>query len=289
MNAACTAVIAAMKSGGYYDNISSAGPGLDRVKAWLRAFAGDAPAAEQRSMQHPTYPCFPGLANRPFPPVETAPGALLLERSIDVIREEYLALRDEDLLRYTPPSMDKYWGVYLFAHMGVDTEALTRRCPRTSQLIRSLPRVCLDYPWGDALFSIHASRSHLAAHCSIDNLRVRCHLGIRIPEGCRIRVGSQTRQWQEGRSLLFEDSFEHEVWNEGSERRAILIVDFWHPDLTDLEIEAISAGFRKKEVRSLFLLERLAMLERPPEPHIRHIQAQVLAQQHDPRVQEYWR
>lgn len=278
-----------MKSGGYYDNILSAGPGLDRVKAWLLAFGRDAPVAPGQSMQYPTYPCFPGLAHQPFPAVETAPGALLLERSIDVIREEYLALRDEDLLRYTPPSMHKYWGVYLFSHMGVDTEALTRRCPRTSELIRSLPRVCLDYPWGDALFSIHASKSHLAAHCSIDNLRVRCHLGIRIPEGCRIRVGSETRAWQEGRSLLFEDSFEHEVWNEGSTRRAILIVDFWHPDLTDLEIEAISAGFRKSEVRNLFLLQRLALLEHPPEAHIRHIQAQVLAQEDDPAVQRYWR
>ncbi|MGV8932446.1 MAG: aspartyl/asparaginyl beta-hydroxylase domain-containing protein [Luteimonas sp.] len=278
-----------MKSGGYYDNILSAGPGLDRVKAWLRTFSGESPAPVPLPMQYPAYPCFPGLAHLPFPPAQAAPGALMLESSINMIRSEYLALQDHHLLRYTPPSMEKFWAVYLFSHMGIDTESLTMRCPGTSALIRSLPRVCLGYPWGDALFSIHASDSHLAAHCSVDNLRVRCHLGINIPQGCSIRVGNQTREWQEGRNLLFEDSFEHEVWNRGSTRRAILIVDFWHPDLTDLEIEAITAGFRKKEVRNHFLLERLAMLEHRPEQLVRHIQAQVLAQEDDPVMQRYWR
>jgi hypothetical protein len=55
-----------------------------------------------------------------------------------------------------------------------------------------------------------------------------------------------------GKGLLFEDSFEHEVWNRGTQRRAILIVDFWHPDLTDVEIDALTAGFRKSDVRRIF-------------------------------------
>lgn len=282
-------IIQAMQAGGFYDAILSGGPELDRVKLWLRHMTGELAMPEGLPLQYPSYPRFPGLDHKPFHDADAAPGARLLEASIDIIREEYLALQDDDLLRYTPPSMDKLWAVYLFSHMGIDLEPLHQRCPRTHALLHSLPRVCLDYAWGDALFSIHASDAHLSAHCSIDNLRLRCHLGIQIPPACEIRVGNETRSWQEGRNLLFEDSFEHEVWNRGTTRRAILIVDFWHPDLTDIEIEAISAGFRKHEVQQHILLERIAMLDRKPDALLRYLETQAAAQQQDPLLKKYWR
>jgi aspartyl/asparaginyl beta-hydroxylase (cupin superfamily) len=56
---------------------------------------------------------------------------------------------------------------------------------------------------------------------------------------CGIRVGGEERTWQVGKCLVFEDSFEHEAWNDGNETRAVLVVDLWHPDLTSIEIQAL--------------------------------------------------
>lgn len=43
------------------------------------------------------------------------------------------------------------------------------------------------------------------------------------------------RSWQEGKMLIFDDSFEHEVWHNGTSVRLVLIVDIWHPAITDYE------------------------------------------------------
>jgi aspartyl/asparaginyl beta-hydroxylase (cupin superfamily) len=62
-----------------------------------------------------------------------------------------------------------------------------------------------------------------------------------VPEGdCAIRVGHETRRWEEGRCLIFDDHFEHEAWNHTQEERIVLIVDLWHPDLTATEVELLT-------------------------------------------------
>ena len=76
--------------------------------------------------------------------------------------------------------------------------------------------------------------THLAAHCGPSNFRLRCHLGLVVPSGVRIRVGDEVREWEAGKCLIFDDSFEHEVWHDGDEDRVVLICDLWHPDV-DLE------------------------------------------------------
>ena len=54
-------------------------------------------------------------------------------------------------------------------------------------------------------------------------------------EKCGFRVHDETRHWQLGKCLWFDDSFEHEVWNQSDEARLVLICDMWHPDLSDDE------------------------------------------------------
>lgn len=286
------AIVQAMKAGGYFDHIMQAGPELDRVKAYLRSFeagSGGATAGPQAGpLQYPDYPLFPGLRNLPFRDVGDLPGPALLQQNFDVVHGEWTQVPEAQYLRYTPPSMHSLWQVHLLHYMGVDLQAIHNRFAGTHALLRGLPGICLDYPWGDALLSVHASDSHLAAHCSVDNLRVRCHLALQVPPGCSIRVGTETRTWEEGKALVFEDSFEHEVWNRGQARRAILIVDFWHPDLTAREIEALTAGFRKAEVRSLFMLRRLQAAHPVPDGMVRHLQEQVALQDEDESVKRYW-
>lgn len=297
-------IVSAMQQGGFYDRVMRGGPELDRVKQYLQAFAGAHAAGGGDPDQAPDYPCFPGLTHRPFHGAGGHEGAAMLEAAFPVIRDEALALGDSAQLDYTIASAParslrnplswlrrraapRAWTVYPFYHMGVDVEALTRRCPRTMAVVNALPRVCLDYPWGDALLSVQGAQSRLPPHCSVDNLRLRCHLGIRIPEGAGIRVGSETRQWSEGRCLLFEDSFEHTVWNPSTERRLVLIVDFWHPGLTDVEVRALTAGFRKSEVRGIFMRKRIGMTDSPG-PYVQHMEAVLAEQDRDPAVREFW-
>ncbi len=277
-----------MQSGGFFDRVMAGGAELDRVKDYLRSFGAPAPAAPADPLQYPTLPLFPGLRHRPWHDASGLAAAAQLEAASTIIHDECAALGDADLVHYEPPAMDRLWAVYLLWHMGIELDTAPARCPRTCALLRALPRVCLDYPWGDALFSVQVADSHLRPHCSVDNLRLRLHLALQVPEGCAIRVGTQTRQWQPGRVLAFEDSFEHEVWNRGQARRAILIVDLWHPDLTALEIEVLSAGFCHSQVRQLFLQQRVAMLAGDHPQLMRRLSAGMAAQDGRAAVARWW-
>ena len=84
-------------------------------------------------------------------------------------------------------------------------------CPETARLVRRIPGMTM------AGFSRLAPGAHI------------CHLGLRVPPGCALRVGDETRQWQEGRCLVFDDSYDHEAWNRGDGVRTVLLVDFRNP------------------------------------------------------------
>lgn len=280
-------IIEVMRAGGYYDRIMAGGPELDRVKTYLRMFAGEQEEESGKPLQSPNYPCFPGLSAEPFYPSSTLEGVKILEDEYETIREEALAVTKGEYLRYAPAKMTNDWYLYLLFHMGVDMSGISDSCPKTQEIIRSLPGLCVEYPWGDAALSLNVPNSHLQPHCSVDNLRMRCHLALEIPDGCEIRVGPETRGWKQGKAILFDDSFEHEVWNRGSTDRIVMIVDFWHPDLTDIEVRALAAGFRKAEVRKLFYAARIYTADNP-ERHLRHLEAGIAKQDSDPLIREYW-
>lgn len=84
--------------------------------------------------------------------------------------------------------------------------------------------------------------THIAAHCGPNNARLRCHLGLKVPPGCAIRVGRETRTWIENKVIIFDDSFEHEIWHKGTGTRLVLIFDVWHPDLSEADRRAIMFG-----------------------------------------------
>jgi aspartate beta-hydroxylase len=84
------------------------------------------------------------------------------------------------------------------------------RCPATAAAIAAQPAFNTMI-YGSHFFSRLEPHTHLAAHCGPSNLRLRVHLGLLVPEGCRIRVGDETRAWSEGECMVFDDSIEHEV------------------------------------------------------------------------------
>jgi len=91
----------------------------------------------------------------------------------------------------------------------------------------------------EAFFSILKPGTHIPPHFGLSNLKLAVHLALLIPASCGIRVGAETRHWEEGKCLIFDDSFEHEAWNRSAELRAVLIVEAWNPGLSGVEREAI--------------------------------------------------
>ena len=94
---------------------------------------------------------------------------------------------------------------------------------------------------GQVKFSIMHPGTHVWPHTGPTNCRLRAHLGLVVPEGAFLRVANETRTWSQGQFIIFDDSFEHEVWHNGSSYRLVLIVDVWHPELTREERRTLSA------------------------------------------------
>lgn len=280
------AILGAMREGGFVDALRSAGAPLSRVLEYVESFAEPRPHADPARC--PDYPLFPGLRSQPFWDEHGFPGAARLRDGWREAREDWLALDPQAMVRYVPPVMRNTWRVQMLSYMGVDLEPFTRQCPRIHALLREVPGLCSGYPWADNVLSVHVARSHLLPHCSVDTLRVRCHLGLEIPGDCAIRVGGEVRGWSEGGTLLFDDSFEHEVWNRGDGTRAILIVDFWHPGLTAAEREALSAGFSHSRVRSLFVEQRAPAAQPYPHDLLAYVREQMAVQDRSPAVRAWW-
>ena len=98
--------------------------------------------------------------------------------------------------------------------------------------------------WGPTvMFSLLKAGSRILPHTGMFNTRLVCHLPLMIPEGCRFRVGNEVREWQEGRLLIFDDTIEHEAWNDSNEDRVVLIFDIWRPELSEQERLELTALF----------------------------------------------
>ncbi|XP_066158756.1 aspartyl/asparaginyl beta-hydroxylase isoform X2 [Euwallacea fornicatus] len=113
------------------------------------------------------------------------------------------------------------------------------KTPITCSIIQRFPyaRGCRR---GQTKFSVIHPGTHVWPHCGPTNCRLRVHLGLKVPPETFIRVAEEMRSWKEGDIIIFDDSFEHEVWHNGSDFRLVLIIDVWHPELTLTEKRSLS-------------------------------------------------
>ena len=186
---------------------------------------------------------YPGLSTHPFhEPTDpwwcdrVASAVALLERFYPVIRDEFLMLANQRLQQYQKSDSTLLhehgdWNVHYLLLEGTDTSLQRRQTPKTAKIVSAISRQS-----GHAFFSVLDPGTHILPHCGPSNYRLRLQLGLCIPHGCSIRVGDQTRTWVEGKCLVLDDAFEHEVWNTSEHKRIILLVDIWHPDFSDKEI-----------------------------------------------------
>lgn len=133
------------------------------------------------------------------------------------------------------------WNAYFFWRGGRRYDAHLAACPVTAALLDALPLCRIDGHAPEVLFSILGPGTRIRAHTGVTNVRLTCHLPLLVPPGCAIRVDRETRTWRTGEVLAFDDTFEHEAWNDSAESRVILLFDIWNPDLTTVEREALTA------------------------------------------------
>jgi beta-hydroxylase len=155
------------------------------------------------------------------------------------------------------------WKCFFLLAYGVRAEGNCARCPETMRVLSRIPGL------QTAFFSILAPGAHLRPHHGPFGGVLRYHLALEVPEprsGCRIRVGEEVRSWEEGRSLVFDDTYEHEAWNDTAGRRVVLFVDFERP-LPRL-LKAINQGLLWLVSRSPMVQDGIRRYEAWTEKHL---------------------
>ena len=122
-------------------------------------------------------------------------------------------------------TQDNRWKTYFLYAYGLKVAKNCERCPETTRLIEQVPGM------KTAFFSVLLPHKHIPEHCGPYKGVIRYHLALKVPDqkGCRIRVGDDIRHWEEGKSLVFDDTFPHEAWNDTDDIRVVLFLDFVRP------------------------------------------------------------
>lgn len=223
---------------------------LDRVDQCLATLL----QKERIYRSQPTFLYFPRLPAIEFYEREDFPWLDALESATEEIRAEIA-----DVLADGPTVLDPYvahapgtpldqwkeldqsrrWGVYFLWREGVAWPEHIARCPRTVAALEAWPRWQVPGSGPTAVFSILDAKTRIPPHTGVTNARLIIHLPLIVPPGCGFRVGAQRREWREGHALVFDDTMEHEAWNDSDEPRAVLILDMWSPFLSAAERDLV--------------------------------------------------
>jgi aspartyl/asparaginyl beta-hydroxylase (cupin superfamily) len=158
----------------------------------------------------------------------------LLRDHWHAIRDEALAVtRDTDavpaLNAISPDhkriAADDKWRSFFLVGYGTPIAENIARCPRTAAILAQVPGL------NSGFFSILKPGTHIPDHRGVTKGLLTCHLGLQVPRGgsLRMRVDSEMVGWAEGETLVFDDTYRHEVWNDTEETRIVLLVQFERP------------------------------------------------------------
>lgn len=229
------------------------GADLSRARGFLALLNDERPVQWADPRQRPSWMFFPGLEPRPWFERDGFSWVEGLERAAPAIREELAGVLEEDageLAPYVPGEANMPrrwqeladstdWSAYHLFKGGERQESHCRHCPRTVEALEALPLMRASGHAPEAFFSILRPGTVIPPHVGLANTKLAVHLALVIPAGCSITVGGETRGWEEGRALVFDDSFEHEARNAGDSTRVVLITEVWNPQLSEAEREAV--------------------------------------------------
>lgn len=204
---------------------------------------------------YPTLFYFPGIKSSPFWNSSDFKSVKILEESYEIIKNEFanaminnknLQLENDYKMSDHEKSLHKgNWEWFSYISKGTKKENFKLHFPKTNEILDSIEDKITDLPFSYCFFSRLAPQSDIAPHYGPCNIRLRVHLGLDIPEDCTIRIAETEKKWEEGKSLVFDDTYLHEVHNRHKDRyRTILLLDIWHPEIRKEEREAIVAMFK---------------------------------------------
>lgn len=249
---------------------------LSQLDEWLRERMSDVraryPAFEQERVddclgallgknriyiQQPTYTHFPRLPAIQFYDRADFPWLTSLEAATEDIRAELLGLlqdargqfspylqhaSDEPLSQWKDLNQSRRWSALFLCKDGQPQEANIARCPKTVAALEAAPAIKIPRRGPTSFFSLLEPKTRIPAHTGTTNIRLTVHLPLIVPPGCGFRVGTQVREWMPGTALIFDDTIEHEAWNDSDLDRVILIFDIWNPLLTPAERQLMTVA-----------------------------------------------
>jgi ornithine lipid ester-linked acyl 2-hydroxylase len=206
--------------------------------------------------QEPSDFHFPGLPELEFHDREQFPGLPALEQAAADIRGEFEALIAAEAAEMVPyihypdrvpmrqwkelNNNPKWTAIHLLQN-GKRIEVNARHCPKTLEAVARMDQPDVPGASPNAMFSLLAPQTRIPPHTGVANTRLVCHLPLIVPPGCGFRVGDTTREWIVGEAFVFDDTIEHEAWNDSDELRVVLIIDLWPPELSSGDRGAVAA------------------------------------------------
>lgn len=221
----------------------------------LERFIADAVRKTRRYQQEPSEYYYPGLPAIEFYEREEFPWLDEFEAATGTIQRELAGILESEQASFTPyihypehMPLDQWrelnhsprWTAFNFFHRGRPIEERCRRAPGTMQALASLPQPQVPLRSPVAMFSVLQPHTRIPPHTGVANFRLVVHLPLIVPGGCGFRVGGETREWKVGQAWVFDDTIEHEAWNDSDSIRILLICDVWNPRLREEERVAIA-------------------------------------------------
>ncbi len=205
--------------------------------------------------QKPTNFYYPGLPALDFYPRDLFPWIEAVEAEAPAIGAELAAILSDSTEEGFAPYVDysdslpldqwaelnrsPRWNAFHLERNGASVSENAARAPNTLAAIARAPRPDLAGRTPASMFSTLKPRTRIPPHTGVSNTRLVVHLALVIPPGCGLRVGAETRPWVPGEAFVFDDTVEHEAWNDSDRARTVLIFDIWSPFLSESEREMI--------------------------------------------------
>ena len=234
-----------------------AGESRRRFDEAVRIFAGKArPYHQEPLLLH--YPRLPAI---PFYDRSLFPWLGALEAATDLIRGElegaladaseefapYIAYaKGAPLNQWAELNHSRRWSSFFLWKDGARQDAACARCPKTAALLAGLPMADQAGFAPTAMFSALEAKTRIPPHTGSTNARLLTHLPLILPGPATFRVGNETRPWRMGEAWVFDDTIEHEAWNDADQLRVILIFDIWNPFLDEGERALVTALLRAR-------------------------------------------
>jgi len=223
------------------DCYASRGENIDRIRRFAMRARGEIDLPEPSEKFHePSEEHVDDLSAKPFWAASEFQWAAQLEENAHIIQEEFESKLQSDIFRadskWQNNVMGAGWSAVRLQRLGVWNENTVKEFPNTYELLRSLN---IPLAVRGVCFARQAGGSGVKTHSDGRNFILTHHLGLKIPDGCWIEVGNERKSWEECKLLTLDTSFTHSTGNPTNNDRYVLIIDFWHPELSESEKTAL--------------------------------------------------